>query len=78
MSACILNLSINYTSPTTGGIPTGEPIAYDWQVSAATEFLNRHDVIVITATGSGKSLSYLLELIANPGRYYLLSSHYCH
>ena len=46
-------------------------VPHDWQVSAATEFLSRRDVIVITATGSGKSLSYLLALIANPGKIVL-------
>lgn len=45
------------------------PIApRDWQVSAASEILNKRDTIVVTATGSGKSLSYLLALIANPGK----------
>lgn len=43
----------------------------DWQVSAAAELLSRHDLIVITATGSGKSLSYLLALITNPGKILL-------
>ena len=49
--------------------PTITPIIpRDWQISASLELLNRRDAIVITATGSGKSLSYLLALIANPGK----------
>ena len=52
--------------------PQKAPIApRDWQICAATEFLNRRDVIVITATGSGKSLSYLLTPIANSGKVLL-------
>ena len=43
----------------------------DWQVGAASELLSKRDTIVITATGSGKSLAYLLSLIANPGKVLL-------
>ena len=43
----------------------------DWQVCAASEILDRRDTIVITATGSGKSLTYLLALIANPEKILL-------
>jgi len=40
----------------------------DWQLSAARELLERRDLFVVTATGSGKSLCYQLALIASPGK----------
>ena len=43
----------------------------DWQVNAVSELPKKRDTIVITATGSGKSLTYLLALIANPGKVLL-------
>ena len=55
----------------TSGMPVVPIAPRDWQVSAASELLNKRDTIVITATGSGKSLSYLLASIANPGKILL-------
>lgn len=40
----------------------------DWQILAAAELMSKRDVIVVTATGSGKSLCYQLALVSSPGK----------
>src|SRR5437588_2612198 len=40
----------------------------EWQISAAAELINKRDVIVVTATGSGTSLCYQLALVCSPDK----------
>jgi len=51
-----------------GNRPNPPVIPRDWQISAAGELMSNRDVIVVTATGSGKSLCYQLALVSSPGK----------